>query len=175
VSTGELTRHHATVFLDHECSGPVEELRSRWDPQTASRIAAHITLLYPEEIPDPAEMEQLAEAAAASTPPFNITLGPVFFVGSPADGVFFHVDDSDGGIRSFRAKAVPPARAIEFPPHVTIVHPRTSRLGQQAWQVLADVRLDMQATITEVAITASDGGRWHTVLRLPLTGGRERS
>lgn len=170
VSIGELARHHATVFLDPERSWPVEELRSRWDAQMASQIAAHITLLYPEEIPDPAELDQLAQAAAACTPPFTITLGPAFYVGSPADGVFFHVHDSDSGIRSFRSRAVPPARAIEFPPHVTIVHARTSRLGQQAWQALTEVRLDARFTVTEVAITASDGSRWHTVRRLPLTG-----
>jgi len=136
----------------------------------ASQIAAHITLLYPEEVPDPSELDQLAQAAAARTPPFTISLGPAFYAASPADGVFFHVHDIDSGIRSFRTRTVPPARAIKFPPHVTIVHPRTSRLGQQAWQALAEVRLDAQFTVNEVAITASDGRRWHTMRRLPLTG-----
>jgi 2'-5' RNA ligase len=136
----------------------------------ASQIAAHISLVYPEEVPDPAELDRLARAAAACTPPFSITLGTAFYVGSPADGVFFHVHDDDSGICSFRAKTVPPASAIGFPPHVTIVHPRTSRLGQRAWQALAEVRLDAQFVVTEVAITASDGSRWHTVRRVRLTG-----
>ena len=168
MSTPELGRHHATVFLDPERGGPVEELRSRWDPQMASQIAAHITLIYPEEIPDPAELDELAEIAAASTRPFSITLGPAFYVGSPADGVFFRVHDIDGGIGSFRARTVPPARAIDFPPHVTIVHPRTSCLGKQAWQALAAIQLEAQFTVTHLAITASDGLRWRTIRRLPL-------
>jgi 2'-5' RNA ligase superfamily len=119
MSTTELGRHHATVFLNPERSGLVEELRSRWDPRMASQIAAHITLIYPEEIPDPAELDEVAEIAAASTRPFSITLGSAFYVGSAADGVFFRVHDIDGGIGSFRARTVPPARAIDFPPHVT--------------------------------------------------------
>ncbi len=136
----------------------------------ASQIAAHITLLYPEEIPDPADLDQLAQSAAACTPPFSITLGPAFYVGSPGGGVFFEVHDTDSGICSFRARTVRPAKAIDFFPHVTVVHPRTSRQGQQAWQALAEVRLDVQFTVKEVAITASDGSRWRTVRRLPLAG-----
>ena len=174
MSTTELGHHHATVFLDPERNGPVEELRSRWDPRMASQIAAHITLIYPEEIPDPAELDQLAETAAANTPPFSITLGPAFYVGSPADGVFFRVHDIDDGIGSFRARTVPPDRAISFPPHVTIVHPRTSCLGGQAWRTLATTQLDVQSAVTHVTITASDGDQWHTVRRLPLTGRRDR-
>jgi hypothetical protein len=88
----------------------------------------------------------------------------------PQTWVFFHVHDDDGGICSFRARTVPRASAIAFPPHVTIVHPRTSRLGQRAWQALSEVRLDAQFVVTEVAITASDGTRWRTVRRVRLTG-----
>ena len=148
----------------------MEELRSKWDPRMARQIAAHITLIYPEEIPDPTELDEVAEIAVASTRPFNIVLGPAFYVGSPADGVFFRVHDIDGCIGSFRARTVPPARAIDFPPHVTIVHPRTSCLGKQAWQALAATQLDAQFTVIHLAITAFDGLRWHTVRRLPLTG-----
>ena len=164
----DLVRHHATGFLDPRHSKPVEELRSRWDPVMASQIASHVTLVYPEEVPDSANLERLAAAAAASTPPFAITLGPAFFKGSPAAGVFLHVHDPDNGIGSFRAQVVPPGRAVDFPPHVTIVHPGTSGLGQQAWQQLVSTRIDGQFTITCVAITAFSGDRWQTLRRLPL-------
>jgi hypothetical protein len=55
----DLIRHHATGFLDTRFSRPVEELRSRWDQVMASQIAAHVTLVYPEEVPDSAELEHL--------------------------------------------------------------------------------------------------------------------
>jgi hypothetical protein len=95
-------------------------------------------------------------AAAARTAPFTIALGSAFYAGSPADGVFFHVHDVDGGISLFRATAVPPGRVIDFPPHVTIVHPRTSDRGRQAWD--------------ELAGTAFRRGHWQTLRSLPLTG-----
>jgi 2'-5' RNA ligase len=168
----DLIRHHATAFLDPRSSGPVEELRSRWDPVMAGQIAAHVTLVYPEEVPDSVELEHLTVAAAASTPPVTITLGPAFFIGSPESGVFLQVHDPDNGIESFRAQMVPPTRAVEFPPHVTIVHPRTSSLGQQAWQQLATTRIEAEFTITHVAITAFSGDRWQTLQRLPLRAPR---
>jgi len=53
---------------------------------------------------------------------------------------------------------------------VTIVHPRTSRRGGQAWAELASTRVDACFTITEVTITAFNGDRWPVLQVLPLTG-----
>lgn len=165
-----LTRPHALVFLDPDRSGPVEDLRARWDPVMAGQIAAHVTLIYPEEVPPGADLGRLAAAAAAATSPFTIALGPAFYADSPAEGVFLLVDDLDGGIGSFRSAAVPPGHTIGFPPHVTIVHPRTSERGPQAWDELAATRIDARFTITRVVVTAFDGSRWQTQRELPLTG-----
>jgi 2'-5' RNA ligase superfamily len=164
-----LARPHATAFLDPRHSGPAEDLRARRDPVMARQIAAHVTLIYPEETPPSADPGHLAAAAAARTAPFTIALGPPFYAGSPADGVFFHVHDPDGGISLFRA-AVPPGRMIDFPPHVTMVHPRTSGRGRQAWDELAGTHIDARFTITHVAITASRSGSWQALRLLPLTG-----
>ncbi len=78
-----LTRHHVTAFVDPAVSEPVEELRRRWDPQMARQIAAHVTVVYPEEIPDPASLEERAAAAAATTTPFDLESGPAFTTGPP--------------------------------------------------------------------------------------------
>ena len=59
---------------------------------------------------------------------------------------------------------------FDFPPHVTIVHPRTSDPGEQAWNDLATAQVDGSFILTEVAITASSGDRWQTVPLLTLTG-----
>ena len=163
-----LARVHATAFLDPRHSGPVEELRARWDPVMARQIAAHVTLIYPEEVPVGADLERRAVSATAATPPFTLALGSAFYAGSPEDGVFVQVHDLDGGIGSFRAAAIPPGDMIDFPPHVTIVHPRTSGRGHQAWAELAGTRIDARFTITQVAITASGGDRWQTRRLLPL-------
>jgi 2'-5' RNA ligase superfamily len=162
-----LTRHHVTAFVDPAVSGPVEELRRRWDPQMAGQIAAHVTVVYPEEIPDPASLRERA-AAAATTAPFDLVTGPAFYDGSPCGGVFLHVHDLDGGLRAFRTAAVPAGSMISFPPHITIVHPRTSGLGEQAWAELAACSLSIRFTVTCVAITAFDGDRWPALRVLHL-------
>lgn len=41
----------------------------------AGQIAAHITLVYPEELPCSAGSPRLAEKAAARTAPFTVALG----------------------------------------------------------------------------------------------------
>ena len=86
----------------------VEQLRRTWDPGMARQIAAHLTLVYPEEIPDAAELAARAALAAARTPLFTIAVGSPVHAGSPADGVFLRVDDVDGGIGAFRPRRWPP-------------------------------------------------------------------
>jgi hypothetical protein len=41
--------HHATIFLPREVAGSIEASRREWDPVMASRIAAHVTHVYPQE------------------------------------------------------------------------------------------------------------------------------
>jgi hypothetical protein len=83
--------------------------------------------------------------------------------------VFLQVDDLDGGICAFRAAAVPAGGAVDFPPHVTIVHPRTSSLGDHAWAELASMRIRACFTIAEIVVTAYDGHRWPSLQVIPLT------
>jgi len=41
--------HHLTIFLPACVSGPIEAIRREWDPVMAAQIAAHMTLVYPQE------------------------------------------------------------------------------------------------------------------------------
>src|SRR5262249_49793661 len=85
--------------------------------------------------------------------PFRILIGRPFYVGSPADGVFLEVG---------------------FPPHVTIIHPRTSRRGELARAERARRCLGASFTIDAAAITAWDGDRWPPLRPLPGRAGRTR-
>jgi hypothetical protein len=51
-----LIRHHATAFLTPPGSQTIENARRAWDPLMARQIAAHLTLIYPEEIPDAGDL-----------------------------------------------------------------------------------------------------------------------
>ena len=59
-------------------------------------------------------------------------------------------------------------RRSDDEPHVTIVHPRHSNLGWQAWETLRTLDLAGASAVTEVGITVFDGRVWRTVERLPL-------
>src|SRR5215469_17421747 len=117
----QLTSHHATAFLDPPSSA-IEDLRRTWDPEMQRQIAAHITLVYPNEIADPAELVERVARAAGRVAPFTVAVGPPFYEDSPSEGVFLSVSDPRDGLGRFRAVAVPEGEAVSFQPHVTIVH-----------------------------------------------------
>ena len=149
-------------------SGPLEEMRRRWDPMMAGQIAAHATLLYPWEAPDPTMIAGWVEAATGGVAAFRLRLGAL----SLEDGwCGYAVDDVDGGMARVRARVDAPGFTPgTVPPHVTVVHPRTSKRGAEAYAAWRDVALDLQFTVSAVAITAWDGGRWATLETIPLAG-----
>lgn len=158
-------RRHLTIFLDPAVSPPIEDLRRTWDPAMAEQIAAHITVTYPTEAPDIALLAKRLEHATASLKPFRLRPGLVACAGDPIEGVFIEVHDDDGGHRRLRDAVLQPpfGQRPTNVPHITLVHPRTSRLGRQAWQRLRGMRLDLVFFVREVAIVAFDGRRWTTV------------
>jgi hypothetical protein len=48
---GDYLDHHATILVAWEVAGPIEAGRQDWDPGMAARIAAHVTVAYPQEAP----------------------------------------------------------------------------------------------------------------------------
>jgi 2'-5' RNA ligase len=170
-----LADHHATLFVPPDVSEPFERLRRRWDPEMARQIPAHVTLVYPREIDDPNVLvERVRSAAAASSPLHFRVAGLVADRDDPTQGVYFVLDDSDGGWSALRSRLPVPryGPAREPVPHVTIVHPRTSDLGPQAWRCRdewASEPVGLELTVREVAITAFDGEGWPAIERFALT------
>jgi hypothetical protein len=163
-------KHHATLFVDPAVSAPIEDPRREWDREMAAQIAAHVTLVYPWEASDPELIAGWIRSAAGEQPPFRLRLGPLGRDESVEGvGCGYVVLDIDGGHGELRSRI----EAAEFTrgdvdPHVTIVHPRTSRLGEEAWQALRGKPLELEFWVREVAITAWDGSAWPTVERMPL-------
>jgi 8-oxo-dGTP pyrophosphatase MutT (NUDIX family) len=161
---------HVTLFLDGELAEPIEALRRRWDPAMASQIGAHVTVAYPEEIGSVEEMTRRVRLAVERIGPFELRLGSAFRRQDGHPWVGLHVDDPDSGWRRLRELIVPSAaRVSEVEPHVTLVHPRHSNLGDQAWEAL-DQRFARRGKIAirHVAVTAIDGRSWQTLEQVPL-------
>lgn len=154
--------HHATIFLPPEVAGGVEAVRRAWDPGMAAQIAAHITLVYPQEAPDAVLLAGRLRAACASAGPFRLGLGAVAcFEDDPAAGIYVAVADPDGGWAGLRAEVLsPPFAPSPFPPHITLIHPRTSTRGPAFWAQGPHPPFSGSFTVAEIALTAWDGARW---------------
>lgn len=161
---------HATVFLDGAASARVEPLRKRWDPVMAGQIRAHITVTYPAEIPSASSLCERLEAATERIGPFRLWLGEVRCFGEPEAGLFVEVIDLDGGWLVLREAVGFTAERLEVTPHVTLVHPRTSERGSDAWADLQGTDLDVAVEVGQAGITAFDGRAWRTDATFDLTG-----
>ena len=90
--------HHGTIFLPPEVAGSIEAARREWDPDMANRIAAHVTLVYPQEAPNAELLIERVREASACLGPLRLRLGDVAVFERPEDGVYVSVEDIDGGI-----------------------------------------------------------------------------
>jgi 2'-5' RNA ligase len=167
--------HHATIFLPPDVAESIEAARATWDPDMAKQIAAHITLAYPQEAPNAGLLVERIREASGGVGPFRLRLGDVGCFERPEDGVYIDVEDIDGGYRTMREQVLrPPFHRLEFPPHVTIVHARTSRRAHEFWGRAAYRPQRQEFVAREIAITAFDGARWTALAtyRLAATRGR---
>jgi len=163
--------HHATIFVASEAARLIEAARREWDPVMAAQVAAHITLAYPQEAPIVDLLMERVRAASATCPPFRLRLGGVAYFERPEGGIYIDVEDIDGGYRKMRADVLrPPFQPVAFPPHVTVVHPRTSRRCRDFWDNGRYPREDQQFTVVEATITAFDGIKWVVLRRFALEG-----
>ena len=165
-----LRDHHATIFVPPALAGPIEAIRLAWDPVMAQQIAAHVTLVYPGEIPEPDVLAARLSSVAATAAPFSLRLGPVACFGRPEDGIYVAVDD-DGGYRHVRTRLLRISdETPAFPAHVTLIHPRTSPRGRAFWNDTRPLHFEGAFVVTEIALTAFDGSVWRTLETLPLAG-----
>jgi 8-oxo-dGTP pyrophosphatase MutT (NUDIX family) len=158
---------HATIFVD--VPSRLARVREEWDPVMAGQIAPHVTVAYPHEVDDVDMMVERVRIAVRDAASFGLRLGEVVHGGDPNEGVFVAVDDVAGGWARLRA-AIAGARAGDvIPPHVTLVHPRTSGLGALAFDALRGHDEATTIEVHAVAVTAYDGERWRTVQTFALS------
>jgi hypothetical protein len=137
----------------------------------ASRIAAHVTLAYPREAPIVGLLFERVREACNRSRPFRLRLGGVACFERPEDGVYIDVEDLDGGYGRLRDEVLrPPFQRVASSPHVTLVHPRTSRRGREFWNSGGCERQDREFRVAKVAITGFDGVGWVVLETYPLAG-----
>lgn len=157
---------HVTILV---ASGgeQVEELRRRWDPVTAAQVPAHVTVAYPHELAGAAATAGLLDRVVGRLDRFHLVADRLVHDVDPAEGIFLRLLDPTGGWGELRHRLVGPGPT--WPPHITLVHPRTSGLGPAAWTALEHQPFDTGYEVDAVAVTAFDGHRWNVVHRCELS------
>jgi 2'-5' RNA ligase len=167
--------HHATIFLPPEVADSIEAARREWDPVMARRIAAHVTLVYPQEAPNAELLVDRIREASDRVEPFRLRLGDLACSERPEYGVCIKVEDIDGGYRRMREHVLrPPFHWLAFPAHVTLMHPRTSRRGREFFGGSGYERQIQEFAVQEIAVTAFDGVVWASRGTYALTGRQGR-
>ncbi|WP_433795318.1 2'-5' RNA ligase family protein [Actinoplanes sp. CA-252034] len=183
-------RRHLTILLAGPPATLLESRRQTWDPVMAAVVPAHVTLLYPEEalirqpagptprpeIRDgrPAQERVLeprqVEEPIAGTAPFRLRLGAIITLDEGQGGVFVAVQDVDGAWAHLRHRILGQAPGLTsgFPPHATIVHPRTSSRGPECWEALRGSSLSGEFTISEIVHTTTTAEAFTIEQRFPL-------
>lgn len=168
------TRTHLTIVFDEGHLPDVARLRHRFDPHMAQLVPPHLTVVYPEEHGGDLELlVERATVAAADLGPFVVRLAEAMTDGDDGTaGVFVGVEDpSDGWASLRRAIVTPPMAPVGFPPHVTLVHPRTSVRGAEAWAELERFDAGTAAVVAELCLTVTRPDRpLHIEHRIPLEG-----
>jgi 8-oxo-dGTP diphosphatase len=149
-------RHHLTIVVpEGAVRARVEPERWRWDPTMAEGVPAHVSLVYPEEVVD---FDALLERARRVTPDrvgFHLDVREILRTEEP-DGVFVGLAASDrtGALSTLRHALLPPrSTPLGIPPHVTVVHPRTSNRGDAAFASLRDAGIAGSFAVTEICST----------------------
>jgi 2'-5' RNA ligase len=135
-------RLQVTIFLPESTGSIVQQVRLRYDPVMAGRVAPHVTLAY--EVSDETVLTERLVAACAAAPRFRIRFsGPQCWDGEPDRGIYLPVEDTDRGIAELRGAIIRPPLAepanLLYQPHLTLVHPRTAtvEMRRRAWPELS--------------------------------------
>jgi mutator protein MutT len=164
-------RHHLTILVpDGAVRARVEPERSRWDPTMAAGVPAHVSVVYPEEVVDFDALLERARTATRDRTGFPLDVREILRT-DEAEGVFvgLRVTDRTGGLTGLRHALLPAdATPLGIPPHVTVVHPRTSDRGDDAFRALGAAATAGSFLVTELCWTETSAAGMAVRERFPL-------
>ena len=167
----ETVRRHVAVHFEGAVADVLDEVRQRWDPVMAARTPPHVTVVYPEETADEAVLADRLAHVATRFASFPVRFGGIETIDGGRGGVMVAVKDPSGALTAVRDELLlPPQRYLDVPFHTTLVHPRTSSLGEACADAVAGVQFDGEAIVDELLFTETGPGGRTVLSRHPLTG-----
>ena len=162
---------HATIFVAPGAAHVIEAIRYAWDADSSRQIAAHVTLVYPEEGPDVDLLAKRLRSATERVAPFRLRVGGTPILNPMNGGVYLPVEDIEGAYQRVRQLVLqPPFQMVSFEPHVTLIHPRTSQRGPEFARTGWSYGV-VSFIAQSVTITAFDGDAFATVMSFALQSG----
>ena len=144
----------------------IEGLRSRYDPQ-ASRIAAHVTLVFPTEVPEAPLVAQVRHVLRSSAPTSVVLRGAAVSPDAIGSGYYVSLIVDEGRDELCRIHdALYPG--IPFVPHVTIgAHRERGECEGLADRTNEERRL-VRAQVESLDVIEVQATRVRTVAMIPL-------
>ena len=152
-------RRQITAFLPEFVGAEIDEIRSRWDPEMAALISAHVTVVH--DAPDRSPLDRVRGCSS-----LRIRLTGARCWGTPDGGVYLGVDDGRGDLASVRETLrAMEAPGVEYEPHVTLLHPRTvSALRlREAWAELAHWTVDCDVVLDRISLVELVDAHWSVI------------
>jgi 2'-5' RNA ligase len=136
----------------------------------AAAIPAHITLVYPDEHSGLEALRQRVRAACQQNATIRVRLGEYRAFPPPDDGcVYLEVLDEEGKLHALRKQIVaPPFQPIQFPFHLTLIHPRTSDSAAEFWRADRALNIKSAFVIDSITVTSSENGKYSVVEQFSL-------
>ncbi|MFV0307869.1 MAG: 2'-5' RNA ligase family protein [Desertimonas sp.] len=163
-----MRRRAIVVFVPEPTAGHDDlDVRRRWDPVMAGRIAAHLTLIH--DVVDPAAADDRLAAVTSSVAPFDIAFGPAATWGAAARGIYLGIADPTDRVGALHDQLAPveDPRWLRhgFRPHVTVVHGRyvSAETAEAAWHELRGWWPRQRTTIDRLSVIEMHDHGWETV------------
>jgi 8-oxo-dGTP pyrophosphatase MutT (NUDIX family)/2'-5' RNA ligase len=153
------------MFLPGPVAERVDEIRTRFDPETARHIRPHITVVHDAGEALLGELRSQLELVASACPPLSLRLTTARCWGAPEAGIYLAIEDGQEAIEAIRrALGVIDAPGFAYVPHVTLTHARTvpAPRAREAWDAIRGWTVDESVIIDRLAIVELDGFEWRT-------------
>jgi hypothetical protein len=151
-------REQIRITLPGALRAEVDAIRERVNPEMVPQNPAHATIVYHDEIDDPALLRERVAAAAAAVDPFDLELGAACRFRPPAQGAYLSVVDASGAVATLR-------RAILAPPstprrhlklHVTLLHPRFGSRLEHVWPELEPLCFERRFRVASLELISGN-------------------
>ena len=146
-------REQIRITVPGALRAEIDAIRERFNPELVPHNPAHATIVYHDELGDPALLRERLAAAVAAAEPFELEIGGARrFRG--AQGAYLAVTDPTGAVeRLRRALLAPPgAPRTRLMLHVTLLHPAFGHRLEEAWPAFEPLRFDRRFRVESLEL-----------------------